>query len=172
MGGIGTALRSPKKPRGVMMAAMSGAAQPQKFQFFRQTLHEADPELAAAIDQELGRQREKIELIASENIVSRAVLEAQGSVLTNKYAEGYPSKRYYGGCEFVDIAENAEALFALPLQHDPRRIPGQMGSTGRLPDGRSQLCCTAFGICQENRSRPVGSSYQGPPPEQLTGIAD
>ena len=105
MGGIGTALRSPKKPRGVMMAAMSGAAQPQKFQFFRQTLHEADPELAAAIDQELGRQREKIELIASENIVSRAVLEAQGSVLTNKYAEGYPSKRYYGGCEFVDIAE-------------------------------------------------------------------
>ena len=87
------------------MAAMSGAGQPQNSQFFRQSLHEADPELAAAIDQELGRQREKIELIASENIVSRAVLEAQGSVLTNKYAEGYPSKRYYGGCEFVDIAE-------------------------------------------------------------------
>jgi glycine hydroxymethyltransferase len=88
-----------------MMAAMSGAVQPRNSQFFRQTLHGADPELAAAIDQELGRQREKIELIASENIVSRAVLEAQGSVLTNKYAEGYPAKRYYGGCEFVDIAE-------------------------------------------------------------------
>ncbi len=87
------------------MAAMSGAVQPRNSQFFRQTLHGADPELAAAIDQELGRQREKIELIASENIVSRAVLEAQGSVLTNKYAEGYPAKRYYGGCEFVDIAE-------------------------------------------------------------------
>ena len=66
---------------------------------------EADPEIAAAIRGELGRQRHEIELIASENIVSRAVLEAQGSVLTNKYAEGYPGKRYYGGCECVDVAE-------------------------------------------------------------------
>ena len=74
--------------------------------FFSASLHDADPEIAAAIDQELGRQREEIELIASENIVSRAVLEAQGSVLTNKYAEGYPGRRYYGGCQFVDIAEN------------------------------------------------------------------
>ena len=65
-----------------------------------------DPELAASIDKELGRQREHIELIASENFVSRAVLEAAGSVLTNKYAEGYPHRRYYGGCEFVDIAED------------------------------------------------------------------
>jgi len=65
----------------------------------------SDPELAAAIGHELERQRSQIELIASENIVSRAVLEAQGSVLTNKYAEGYPGRRYYGGCEFVDIAE-------------------------------------------------------------------
>ena len=63
------------------------------------------PSSPAAIDKELGRQRSQIELIASENIVSRAVLEAQGSVLTNKYAEGYPGRRYYGGCEFVDIAE-------------------------------------------------------------------
>jgi glycine hydroxymethyltransferase len=73
--------------------------------FFSRTLAASDPEVAGAVAQELGRQREKIELIASENIVSRAVLEAQGSVLTNKYAEGYPGRRYYGGCEFVDIAE-------------------------------------------------------------------
>ena len=65
----------------------------------------SDPELAEAIDQELRRQQEHVELIASENIVSSAVLEAQGSVLTNKYAEGYPAKRYYGGCEHVDVAE-------------------------------------------------------------------
>ena len=74
-------------------------------EFFTAGLAEADPEIAAAIGNELGRQRHEIELIASENIVSRAVLEAQGSVLTNKYAEGYPGKRYYGGCEFVDVAE-------------------------------------------------------------------
>ncbi|GAB4068874.1 serine hydroxymethyltransferase [Ancylobacter sonchi] len=74
--------------------------------FFSASLAEADPELASAIVSELGRQRDEIELIASENIVSRAVLEAQGSVLTNKYAEGYPGRRYYGGCQFVDVAEN------------------------------------------------------------------
>ena len=84
--------------------------------FFSDDLSSSDPELAAAVHQELGRQRDEIELIASENIVSRAVLEAQGSVLTNKYAEGYPGRRYYGGCQFVDIAENlaidrAKALF-------------------------------------------------------------
>src|SRR5207253_11144716 len=73
--------------------------------FFTATLTEADPEIAAAIKGELGRQRHEIELIASENIVSRAVLEAQGSIMTNKYAEGYPGKRYYGGCQFVDVAE-------------------------------------------------------------------
>jgi glycine hydroxymethyltransferase len=73
--------------------------------FFTARLHEADPAIADAIDLELRRQQEKIELIASENIVSRAVLEAQGSVLTNKYAEGYPGRRYYGGCEYVDIVE-------------------------------------------------------------------
>jgi glycine hydroxymethyltransferase len=74
--------------------------------FFDATLGETDPELNAAIRKELGRQRDYVELIASENIVSRAVLEAQGSVLTNKYAEGYSGRRYYGGCEFVDVAEN------------------------------------------------------------------
>src|SRR5271165_3078558 len=73
--------------------------------FFTATLEQADPDIAAAIRGELGRQRHEIELIASENIVSRAVLEAQGSVMTNKYAEGYPGNRYYGGCEWVDVAE-------------------------------------------------------------------
>jgi len=84
--------------------------------FFTDGLAAADPEVADAIALELGRQREKIELIASENIVSKAVLEAQGSVLTNKYAEGYPGRRYYGGCEYVDVVETlaierAKALF-------------------------------------------------------------
>ena len=74
--------------------------------FFTAPLGTVDPAIAGAIDLELQRQRDEIELIASENIVSRAVLEAQGSVMTNKYAEGYPGRRYYGGCQFVDIAEN------------------------------------------------------------------
>jgi len=74
-------------------------------QFFSKSLSDADPDLKASIDDELGRQQNQIELIASENIVSKAVLEAQGSVLTNKYAEGYPGRRYYGGCEFVDVSE-------------------------------------------------------------------
>lgn len=74
--------------------------------FFDRHLQDADPDLFKAVEEELDRQKSQIELIASENIVSRAVMEAQGSVLTNKYAEGYPGKRYYGGCEFVDIAEN------------------------------------------------------------------
>ena len=73
--------------------------------FFTDRLADSDPDILDAIERELGRQQTQIELIASENIVSRAVLEAQGSIMTNKYAEGYPGKRYYGGCEFVDIAE-------------------------------------------------------------------
>ncbi|MGI9395695.1 MAG: serine hydroxymethyltransferase, partial [Boseongicola sp.] len=73
--------------------------------FFTASLSERDTEVHAAIEAELGRQRDEIELIASENIVSRAVLEAQGSVMTNKYAEGYPGRRYYGGCQYVDVAE-------------------------------------------------------------------
>ncbi len=74
--------------------------------FFSKTLADSDPDLFQSITDELGRQRDEIELIASENIVSRAVMEAQGSVMTNKYAEGYPGRRYYGGCQFVDVAEN------------------------------------------------------------------
>ncbi len=74
--------------------------------FFTETLATRDPEISAAMTAELGRQRKEIELIASENIVSAAVMEAQGGVMTNKYAEGYPGRRYYGGCEHVDVAEN------------------------------------------------------------------
>lgn len=73
--------------------------------FFQRSLKDADPDIFKSITDELARQQNQIELIASENIVSRAVLEAQGSVMTNKYAEGYPGKRYYNGCEFVDVAE-------------------------------------------------------------------
>ena len=84
--------------------------------YFNRPLEEVDPEIAEVLKNELGRQQNTLEMIASENFVPRAVLEAQGSVLTNKYAEGYPGKRYYGGCEFVDVAEQlaidrAKALF-------------------------------------------------------------
>ena len=74
--------------------------------FFKDKLAKSDPKIAKAITQELTRQQDEIELIASENIVSRAVMEAQGSIMTNKYAEGYPGRRYYGGCQFVDVSEN------------------------------------------------------------------
>jgi glycine hydroxymethyltransferase len=98
------------------MASAANLNDVQPKGFFTATLAESDQEIADAIGKELGRQRDKIELIASENIVSKAVLEAQGSILTNKYAEGYPGKRYYGGCEYVDIVETlaierAKALF-------------------------------------------------------------
>jgi glycine hydroxymethyltransferase len=95
-------------------AAALHDAQPDGF--FTRSLAETDPDIAGWIGKELGRQQDKIELIASENIASRAVLEAQGSILTNKYAEGYPGRRYYGGCEYVDeietlAIERAKALF-------------------------------------------------------------
>ena len=100
-----------------MSGSNAVAASPQENAFFAQPLAESDPELFEAVGKELKRQQHEIELIASENIVSRAVLEAAGTVLTNKYAEGYPGKRYYGGCQFVDVAENlaierAKRLFA------------------------------------------------------------
>ncbi|HEU0216687.1 MAG TPA: serine hydroxymethyltransferase [Stellaceae bacterium] len=93
------------------------AAAVQSPGFFSADLATADPELAAGVAHELHRQQSQIELIASENIVSRAVLEAQGSVLTNKYAEGYPGRRYYGGCEFVDVAERLAIDRAKRLFH-------------------------------------------------------
>ncbi len=89
----------------VRAGAEAGTTEERWPGFFGASLAETDPDLAAAVAAELDRQQHEIELIASENIVSRAVLEAQGSVLTNKYAEGYPGKRYYGGCERVDVAE-------------------------------------------------------------------
>ncbi len=88
------------------MSAISATIRRENVPFFATPLAEADPDVARAIRDELRRQQGKIELIASENIVSRAVLEAQGSVLTNKYAEGYPGRRYYGGCEYVDVVED------------------------------------------------------------------
>src|SRR5262245_55379390 len=93
-------LRAPARPK-----AKPARAKPLFPGYFKDGLATADRAVAAAIRRELGRQQHEIELIASENIVSKAVLEAQGSVLTNKYAEGYPGRRYYGGCQFVDEAE-------------------------------------------------------------------
>ncbi|MEM9634729.1 MAG: serine hydroxymethyltransferase [Pseudomonadota bacterium] len=87
------------------MSLMESSSQSQQSGFFTRSLAEVDAEIFGTIENELGRQQHEIELIASENIVSRAVLEAQGSIFTNKYAEGYPGKRYYGGCQFADVAE-------------------------------------------------------------------
>jgi glycine hydroxymethyltransferase len=94
----------------------SSPAAPLPPDYFNRPLAEVDPEVAEALQGELGRQRDTLEMIASENFVPRAVLECQGSVLTNKYAEGYPGRRYYGGCEWVDVSEQlaidrARALF-------------------------------------------------------------
>ena len=89
-----------------MTASDARRAEARGSGFFTKHLEDADPEVWSAVEHEADRQQNEIELIASENIVSRAVLEAQGSVLTNKYAEGLPGKRYYGGCQYVDVAEN------------------------------------------------------------------
>ena len=86
------------------MSVTESSAKGRADNAFTASLAEVDPEIADVVRRELGRQRDEIELIASENIVSRAVLEAQGSVLTNKYAEGLPGRRYYGGCQHVDVA--------------------------------------------------------------------
>ncbi len=96
-------------------SALKSANFGRELGFFSQSVLEGDPEVAAALKAELLREQSQIELIASENIVSRAVLQAQGSVLTNKYAEGYPHKRYYGGCEAVDIAEDIAIARACKL---------------------------------------------------------
>src|SRR6476620_1978608 len=104
--------------------------------FFTATLAQADPDIARAIDNELQRQRDEIELIASENIVSRAVLEAQGSVMTNKYAEGYPGRRYYGGCEFMDVAET------LAIERAKKLFGAQFANV--QPNSGSQMNQAAF----------------------------
>ena len=95
----------PAKKVAAKKKAAAPARKPLFPGFFKEALSKSDPKIAKAIAQELGRQQHEIELIASENIVSKAVLEAQGSVMTNKYAEGYPGRRYYGGCQYVDVSE-------------------------------------------------------------------
>src|SRR5512136_1560056 len=107
----GRGVLSPRRPLplrkilGVNAMTDPSPAQARSASLFAASLAEVDPEIADVVKRELGRQRDEIELIASENIVSKAVLEAQGSVLTNKYAEGLPGRRYYGGCQFVDVVE-------------------------------------------------------------------
>jgi glycine hydroxymethyltransferase len=156
---------------------MADTAQTQRFDtsgFFSTGLEESDPEIFAAIEKELGRQRDEIELIASENIVSAAVMAAQGSVMTNKYAEGYPGRRYYGGCEFVDIAENlaidrAKALFGVRLRQraaqfrqpgQPGRVPGA-AATGRHDPGHEPRRRRAPDPRRE--AQPVGQVVQRDP---------
>ena len=88
-----------------MAASDARRAEARDSGFFTRHLQDADPEIWGAIEKEKHRQQDEIELIASENIVSQAVLDAAGTLLTNKYAEGYPGKRYYGGCQYVDVVE-------------------------------------------------------------------
>ena len=119
--------------------------------FFNGTLEDTDPEVAAAIGQELAREQDGIELIASENIVSRAVLQAQGSVLTNKYAEGYPGRRYYGGCGPADIAETlaierAKTLFSAGFAN-VQPNSGSPGQPGGVP-GAAQTQVTPSSACR------------------------
>ena len=104
--------------------------------FFLKSVGEGDPEVAGVLAAELKRQQDQIELIASENIVSRAVLEAQGSVLTNKYAEGYPGKRYYGGCEVVDEAERGVLLCGtgLGMSYTANRYPHVRAAVAWTPE--------------------------------------
>ena len=102
-----------------------------------ETVANVDPQVQKAIDMELSRQRNKLEMIASENIVSSAVMQAQGSILTNKYAEGYPGKRYYGGCEYVDIVEQlaidrAKELFGAQYANVQPHSGAQAGQYGRI----------------------------------------
>ena len=117
-------------------------------------IRQVDPEVAEAIDLELNRQRTHVELIASENFVSPAVMAAMGTCLTNKYAEGYPGKRYYGGCEFVDIIEDLARKRACQLFGADRRPSCGGTGPGFLPrDGRARGCfCRARSGCRGTRA--------------------
>ncbi len=139
------------------------------------SLSAADPEIHQAIARERERQNEGLELIASENFVSRAVLEAAGSVLTNKYAEGYPGKRYYGGCEFVDVAERlaierAKALFgAEHVNVQPHSgtsanmaVYFAMLQAGRHADGHGPLAAAAISRTATGCRTPDATSESSP----------
>ena len=129
--------------------------------YFERPLGEVDPEVAEALDAELERQRGTLEMIASENFVPEAILECQGSVLTNKYAEGYPGKRYYGGCEHVDVIENlaidrAKALFG--AEHaNVQPHAGAPGQRGRLPRAARSPATRSWA----SRSPTAGTSRTG-----------
>ena len=120
------------------------------------SLSEFDPEISAAIEAEKTRQEEHIELIASENHTSPLVMEAQGSVLTNKYAEGYPGKRYYGGCENVDVVEELAIARAKELfQADFANVQPHSGSGANVAAKVSFLCSSFPWICACNSSAPT-----------------
>lgn len=135
--------------------------------FFTRSLKDADPELYAGIYKELTRQQNQIELIASENIVSKAVLEAQGSILTNKYAEGYCGKRYYGGCEFVDIAESLAIERAKKL-FDAQFVNVQPHS-GAQANGAVQLALLQPGDTLMGMSLSAGGHLTHGAPVALSG---
>ena len=132
------------------MTEAAGSAAAGRDRFFEASLERADHDVKAAINAELGRQQRQIELIASENIVSRAVLEAQGSVLTNKYAEGYPGRRYYGGCEFVDEVER------LAIERAKRDLSSgvQPAAASRTPCTRPIFCVAGAFACMSRMALP------------------
>ena len=125
--------------------------------FFTAGLAEADPEIAGWIAKELGRQRDKIELIASENITSRAVLEATGSILTNKYAEGYPGKRYYQGCHPSDVVEQLANDRAKQLLAEESRRCSSNFQCGAHPGGTSAR--VVVGLSLGRRDAPTGQQF-------------
>src|SRR5450759_4010083 len=140
-------------------------------------LMRVDPEVADALNKELHRQQNNIELIASENFVSEEVLATQGSVLTNKYAEGYPGKRYYGGCEYVDIVETlaierAKALFGA----EGANVQPHSGTSGaeRLPPPHRRapwhVLSPAFRRCQHTHNRHSSVCPDIPPRTYLSGL--
>lgn len=142
-------------------------ADPSLNRFFEAPLSETDPELYAAERAELQRQQDKIELIASENIVSRAVMEAQGGVMTNKYAEGYPGRRYYGGCEFVDVAETlaierAKKLFGCGFAN-------VQPHSGAQANGAVMLALVKPGECIMGMSLAAGGHLTHGAPPAMSG---
>ena len=132
--------------------------------YFERPLAEVDPEVAEAIDLELDRQRRTLEMIASENFVPQAILECQGSVLTNKYAEGYPGKRYYGGCEVIDEIEQlaidrAKSLFG--AEHAATTSTSSRTPAPRPTPPSTTRCCSPATRSWASRSRTAATSATG-----------